>query len=44
LLEGVEKERYEVWEIRHKWERYSEQVVQLDETTAYWRESFTEIQ
>lgn len=44
LLEGVEKERYEVWEIRHKWERYSEQVVELGETTACWRESFTEIQ
>jgi len=44
LLEGVEKERYEVWEIRHKWERYSEQVVELGETTAYWRESITEIQ
>ena len=44
LLEGVEKERYEVWEIRDKWASYREQVVALGETVGYWRESFTEIQ
>ena len=44
LLEGAQKERYEVWEIRHKWESYSEQVAKLGETLEYWQESFTEIQ
>jgi hypothetical protein len=44
LLEGVEKERYEVWEVRDKWERFKEQVVELNETLGYWRESFSEVQ
>jgi hypothetical protein len=42
LLKGIEKKRYQVWEIREKWAAFKNQMTGLSDALAYWRESFAE--
>lgn len=44
LLDAAKTDSYEVGEQRQQWENYRDQVVELNETMARWRESFIEVQ
>jgi uncharacterized membrane protein YccC len=43
-LSGAEIDTYEVWEVRHQWQRFHDQSTVLMETLERWRESFAGIQ
>jgi uncharacterized membrane protein YccC len=43
-LDAAEMDTYEVWEVRHAWQRFHRQSTALRETLGQWRESLREIQ
>ena len=44
LLNAAEIDSYEVWEVRHQWRQFCDQLMSLMETLERWRQSFAEIQ
>ncbi len=44
ILSGAQTDTYEVWEVRHRWQHFKDQVTVLMETLERWRESLSGIQ
>jgi uncharacterized membrane protein YccC len=42
-LNGAQTDTYEVWEVRHQWQRFQDQATDLMETLERWRENFAGI-
>jgi uncharacterized membrane protein YccC len=42
-LDGAQTDTYEVWEVRHQWQRFHDLATVLMETLERWRESFAAI-